>query len=104
ESGAAEVLQNLGAEPKKVRNAVEFIIGRGDHVAPGSIELTPRTKKVIELAAEEARRLNHDTINPEHLLLGLTSEGEGIAIGILESLGIDLEQVRQRIRMMSNRK
>jgi ATP-dependent Clp protease ATP-binding subunit ClpC len=91
---AAKVLNNLGVELSKVRSAVEFIIGRGEKATSGDIGLTPRAKKVIELAVEEARRLNHSYIGTEHLLLGLVREGEGIAFGVLESLGVSLERVR----------
>src|SRR5260221_7662573 len=91
---AAKVLSNLGVELNKVRSAVEFIIGRGDRIVLGDIGLTPRAKKVIELAVDEARRLNHHYIGTEHLLLGLVREGEGIAAGVLESLGVNLEKVR----------
>ena len=59
---AARVLSNLGVELTKVRSAVEFIIGRGERPSPGDIGLTPRSKKVIELAVDEARRLNHHYI------------------------------------------
>jgi ATP-dependent Clp protease ATP-binding subunit ClpC len=104
EGVAAKVLANLGVELSKVRSAVEFIIGRGDRVVTGEIGLTPRAKKVIELAVDEARRLNHHYIGTEHLLLGLVREGEGIAAGVLESLGVNLEKVRaetQRILSQS---
>ena len=94
---AAKVLANLGVELPKVRSAVEFIIGRGDRSVTGDIGLTPRAKKVIELAVDEARRLNHHYIGTEHLLLGLVREGEGIAAGVLESLGVSLEKVRNQI-------
>ena len=91
---AAKVLANLGIELNKVRSAVEFIIGRGERSTMSEIGLTPRAKKVIELAVDEARRLNHHYIGTEHLLLGLVREGEGIAAGVLESLGVNLESVR----------
>jgi len=94
---AAKVLANLGVELNKVRSAVEFIIGRGDRTVTGDIGLTPRAKKVIELAVDEARRLNHHYIGTEHLLLGLVREGEGIAAGVLESLGVSLDKVRNQI-------
>ena len=94
EGVAAKVLGNLGVELNKVRSAVEFIIGRGDRTVLGEIGLTPRAKKVIELAVDEARRLNHSYIGTEHLLLGLVREGEGIAAGVLESLGVNIERVR----------
>ncbi len=91
---AARVLSNLGVELHKVRSAVEFIIGRGERSTPGEIGLTPRAKKVIELAVDEARRLNHHYIGTEHLLIGLMREGEGVAAGVLESLGVNLDKVR----------
>ena len=91
---AARVLSNLSVELSKVRSAVEFIIGRGERSASGEIGLTPRAKKVIELAVDEARRLNHHYIGTEHLLIGLMREGEGVAAGVLESLGVSLDKVR----------
>ena len=97
EGVAAKVLGNLGVELNKVRSAVEFIIGRGDRAVMGEIGLTPRAKKVIELAVDEARRLGHHYIGTEHLLLGLVREGEGIAAGVLESLGVSLDKVRAEV-------
>lgn len=94
EGVAAKVLSNLGVDLNKIRSAVEFIIGRGERTSSGEIGLTPRAKKVIELAVDEARRLNHNYIGTEHLLLGLLREGEGVAAGVLESLGVNLEKVR----------
>jgi WD40 repeat protein len=91
---AAKVLSNLGVELNKIRSAVEFVISRGDHVVPGAIGLTPHAKRVIELAVNEARRLNQTYIGTEHLLLGLMLEGEGIAAWVLESLGVNLEDAR----------
>lgn len=94
---AAQVLRDLGIELQKVRSAVEFVIGRGDRNVIGDIGLTPRAKRVIELAVEESRRLNHNYIGTEHLLLGLLLEGEGIAAGVLESLGVSLEKVGGKV-------
>ncbi len=91
---AARVLSNLSVELGKVRSAVEFIIGKGERSSPGDIGLTPRAKKVIELAVDEARRLNHHYIGTEHILIGLMREGEGVAAGVLESLGVSLDKVR----------
>ncbi len=102
EGVAARVLGNLGVELHKVRSAVEFIIGRGEKMVLGDIGLTPRAKKVIELAIDEARRLNHHYIGTEHLLLGLVREGEGIAAGVLESLGVSLEKVRSEVIKVLN--
>jgi ATP-dependent Clp protease ATP-binding subunit ClpC len=95
---AAKVLANLGVELDKVRSAVEFIIGRGERTVRGEIGLTPRAKRVIELAVDEARRLGHNYIGTEHLLLGLLREGEGVAAGVLESLGVSLEKVREETK------
>jgi uncharacterized damage-inducible protein DinB len=94
---AASVLKNMGIKLLKVRSAVESIIERGDRRVTGEIGLTPRAKRVIELAVDEARRLNHHYIGTEHLLLGLVREGEGIAAGVLESLGISLERTREQV-------
>ncbi|HCV27939.1 MAG TPA: NDP-hexose 4-ketoreductase, partial [Dehalococcoidia bacterium] len=94
EGSAAKVLSNLNVELTKVRSAVEFIIGRGERPSSSEIGLTPRAKKVIELAVDEARRLNHHYIGTNHLLIGLMREGEGVAAGVLESLGVSLDKVR----------
>ena len=102
EGVAARVLENMNVELPKVRTAVEFIIGRGDRPVVGEVGLTPRAKRVIELAIDEARRLGHNYIGTEHLLLGLVREGEGIAAGVLESLGVNLDKVRHEvIRVLS---
>ena len=92
---ASKVLVNLGVELNKVRSAVEFIIGRNDApISKEGIGLTPRAKKVIELAVDEARRSNHNYIGTEHLLIGLMREGDGVAAGVLENLGVNLDKVR----------
>src|SRR5258707_6889140 len=96
EGVAAKVLHNLGVDLQKVRSSVEDIIGRGDRIVLGEIGLTPRAKQVIELSVDEARRMNHHYIGKEHLLLGLIREGEGIAVGVLERLGVNLEQARRQ--------
>lgn len=93
---AARVLHGLGVELERVRRGVEFIIGRGDRIVLGEIGLTPRAKKVIELSVDESRRLGHRYIGTEHILLGLVREGEGIAAGVLQSLGVNLARVLQK--------
>jgi len=95
EGTAAKILNGLEIELNKIRSAVEFVIGKGDNSTSGEIGLTPRAKKVIELAVDEARRLSHQHIGTEHLLIGLMREGEGVASGVLESLGVDLDKVRE---------
>jgi ATP-dependent Clp protease ATP-binding subunit ClpC len=94
EGVAARVLSSLAVDLSKVQSAVEFIIGRGEKPTQGEIGLTPRAKKVVELAVDEARRMNHTYIGTEHLLIGLLREGEGVAAGVLESLGVTLDKVR----------
>ena len=102
EGVAARVLANLGVDLNKVRSAVEFIIGRGERPAQGEIGLTPRAKKVVELAVDEARRMNHTYIGTEHLLIGLLREGEGVAAGVLESLSVTLDKVRSETQRILN--
>lgn len=94
EGVAARVLQNLGVALDDVRKRVEYLIGRGDQAVKPPIGLTPRAKKVIELAVEEARYLGHHYIGTEHLLLGMIREGEGIGPKVLEMMKVNLEQVR----------
>ncbi len=99
---AAKVLSNLGVELGKVREAVESIVGRGNSPDDGPVGLTPRAKKVIELAVDEARRLQHNFIGTEHLLLGILREGEGIAAEILQSMNVNLDRLRtQTIQLLS---
>ena len=94
---AAKALASMGVELEKVRLAVDSIIGRDDRDSVGDGGLTPRTKKVIELAVDEARILKHRYIGTEHLLLGLIREGDGIAAGVLENLGVNLQQARTEV-------
>jgi ATP-dependent Clp protease ATP-binding subunit ClpC len=97
EGVAARVLTGLGFELSNVRSSVEAVIGRGDSTVLGNLGLAPRVKKVLELAVDEARQLNHDRINSEHLLLGLLREGEGVAAGIITKGGVSLDNVRTRV-------
>jgi len=99
---AAKVLVNLGLELARVRQTVESSMGKGDRTVSGEVGLTPRAKRVIELAVDEARRLHHNYIGTEHLLLGLLREGEGTAASALEGLGVTLEKVRAEVvRLLS---
>jgi hypothetical protein len=94
---AAKVLGRMGVDLAKVRMVVEFTMGRGDSPVVGEVGLTPRAKRVIELAIDEARRLDHHYIGTEHLLLGLVREGEGTAAQVFESLGVSLGQTRAEV-------
>jgi ATP-dependent Clp protease ATP-binding subunit ClpC len=98
---AVRVLRELGVDPRQIRERVERTVGRGQRASYGKLSLTPRTKRVIELAVDEARRLGHHYIGTEHLLLGLVREGEGVAVDVLKGLGISLDKVRsQTARVM----
>ena len=99
EGVAARLLDGLGIELRQARAAVERIVGRGTQPAIQPIGLSPLAKRVIELAVDEARRLNHTYIGTEHLLLGIVREGEGVAASVLQSLGssTDLRTVRRQI-------
>jgi len=100
EGVAAKVLTHLGVDLKRARSDVEFLAGRGGRPVAGEIGLTPGAKKVIELAIDEARRLHHSYIGTEHLLLGLVREGEGVAAGVVESLGVTLKNVRAEVKRL----
>ncbi len=98
---AVRVLRDLGVDPRQIRERVERTVGRGQRTLYGKLSLTPRTKRVIELAVDEARRLGHHYIGTEHLLLGLVREGEGVAVDVLKGLGVSLDKVRsQTARVM----
>ncbi|MCK4958694.1 MAG: NDP-hexose 4-ketoreductase, partial [Planctomycetes bacterium] len=94
----ANVLKNLDVDIKKLRLEIEKVVKSGpDMVTMGKLPQTPRAKKVIEFAIEEARALNHNYVGTEHILLGLLRETEGIAAQVLMNLGLKLEEVRQEV-------
>ena len=96
-SVAIRVLQDLNISPDQVRAAIERAVGRGPRAPLTQPILTPRTKRVIEIAVEEARRLGHHYIGTEHLLLGLLREEDGVAVDVLRRLGAPPEKVRERV-------
>jgi hypothetical protein len=97
---AAKVLNNLGVDIGVVRKTIESVLGRNERIIIQQIIPTSRVKKVIELSFEEARRLGHDYVGTEHLLLGLLLEGEGIAAHVLLDLGASLAKVRAEIESL----
>ena len=97
ESVAAKVLERLGINLLRVRTEVEAIVGKGGQTTQQEVVFTPRAKRVIELAFEEAKTLNHNYIGTEHLLLGLVREGEGVAARVLNNLEVDPQKVRSEI-------
>ncbi|MFI5458341.1 MAG: ATP-dependent Clp protease ATP-binding subunit [Isosphaerales bacterium] len=95
---AANVLRNLEVDLRKIRNEVEKIVQAGpEMVTMGKLPQTPRAKKVIEYAIEEARNLNHNYVGTEHLLLGLLREQEGVAAQVLLNLNLKLDEVREEV-------
>ncbi len=95
---AVNVLQKMGLDLETVRMEVEKQVGTGpDQKVIGNIPYTPRVKKVLSLAAREAKALNHTYVGTEHILLGLLREGDGVAARVLKNLDVDIEQTRQEI-------
>jgi ATP-dependent Clp protease ATP-binding subunit ClpC len=98
EGVAASVLQKLGVDLEAIRIEVEKLVQPGPQTqVVGDIPFTPRSKKALELSAEEARALGHNYIGTEHLLLGLVKEGEGMAYRVLLNLGLDLGKLRNEV-------
>ncbi len=95
---AVNVLQKIGLDLETVRMEVEKLVGTGpDQKMIGNIPYTPRVKKVLNLAAKEAKALNHTYVGTEHILLGLLREGDGVAARVLKNMDVDIEQTRQEI-------
>jgi ATP-dependent Clp protease ATP-binding subunit ClpC len=93
---AGRVLREMGAKPDRVAEMVERMTGTGRRSSSaGKLELTPRTKQVLEFAVEEARKLSHNYIGTEHLLLGLIRHADGVAIDVLRQLGLTPDRIRR---------
>jgi ATP-dependent Clp protease ATP-binding subunit ClpC len=97
---AMRVLQELGIKPDQVRSAVERAVGKGTRPTFTQPTLTPRTKRVIEISVDEARKMGHHYIGTEHLLLGLVQEGEGVAVDVLRRLGASPERIREEVNRL----
>lgn len=97
EGVAARVLEDLGVQLAQTRHSVEFIVGIGEGESRADKELSARAKNVITLAIDEAKRLGHNYIGTEHILLGLIRNGEGVATGVLDMLGVSLEQIKTNV-------
>ncbi len=100
EGVAARALKNLGLDLNKTRDEIIKVIGEGDEIPSKEITFTPRAKRVLELANEEARRQGVNYVGTEHLLLGLLSEGEGVGGRVLQKMGISSDKVRQQVVMI----
>ena len=99
EGTVAEIFGNLNVNLLHVRSAVEFIIGQGGDQPTGELETTPQAKKIIELAIDEARRDKAREVTPFHLLAGVVRQGEGVAAGVLESMGVTLKELSKRLKI-----
>ncbi len=97
---AARVLKSMGVNLKQTRTEIEKNIGQGSGFVGVKIPFTPRGKRLLESAVDEARQLGHDYVGTEHLLLGLTHDGQGLAVRTLENLGIDRLEVRDQVMAM----
>src|SRR5947209_18111280 len=98
EGVAANVLKNLGLDLHTIRREIEkIVLGGPGEISSRMLPQTPRAKKVIEYAIEEARNLGHNYVGTEHLLLGLLREHEGVAAQVLINLGMKLEEVREEV-------
>lgn len=97
EGVAGRALEALGISLDKVREEVVKIIGIGDQPFLGEVPFTPRAKRVLELATDEARQLGHNYVGTEHILLGLIREGEGVAAQVLKNMGADMENARKQV-------
>lgn len=97
ESIAAKVLLTLGLDADKVREAVSQMVEGSSEPSPPEPSLTARAKKVLELSLDEARRMGNNYVGPEHLLLGLIREGEGVAASILGATGADYRKLRSMV-------
>jgi ATP-dependent Clp protease ATP-binding subunit ClpA len=97
DSVAVSALAAVGVSQVAARRQVEELTGRGSHQHSGHIPFTPRAKTVLELSLREALRLGHDSIEPEHILLGLISEGDGVGAQALTRLSADLKRIRLEV-------
>src|SRR5438105_1215570 len=102
DSVAARILDRLGVSLGRIRSEIERQVTRGDGRLGQDMQLTPRAKRVIDLAYDEARQLNNNYIGTEHLLLGLIREGEGLAGRVLNKLGVDLDRTRRAVILLQD--
>ncbi len=102
DSVAARILDRMGVSLGRIRSEIERQVTKGDGRLGQDMQLTPRAKRVIDLAYDEARNLNNNYIGTEHLLLGLIREGEGLAGRVLQKLGVDLERTRREVMSLQD--
>jgi excisionase family DNA binding protein len=97
QSMAGKILHALGAKYTQVRSAVEFIVGQGGAKQSGDLEYTATARKLLQLAVEEAMKLQHEQVDTSHVLLALCRGDQGVAAGALQHVGINLEEVREAV-------
>ncbi len=100
---ASKVLQELNASIEDIRNSIKDAVTEGSSESYEHIPFTPRAKKVLELSLREALQMGHNYIGTEHILLGLLREGEGVAARVLNSLGINIENVKEKVKEILSR-
>jgi dihydroneopterin aldolase len=97
EGVAARALERLNVTLRGAREQLESIVGYGEEGTGAQAPFTPRSKKVLELALREAKRLGHNYIGTEHILLGLVRENEGVASQMLSGMGVEADEVRHEV-------
>ncbi len=102
DSKSARILDALGVNSEQIRSEIEGQVEHGQRRPGQDMQLTPGAKRVVDLAYKEARRLNHNHIGSEHLLLGLIREGDGLAGQVLAKLGVDLKRTRQEVQRLQD--
>ncbi len=102
DSVAARILDGMGISLGRIRTEIERQVARGDGRIGQDMQLTPRAKRIIDLAYDEARQLSNNYIGTEHILLGLIREGEGLAGRVLAKLGVELERTRREVMALQD--
>src|SRR4030067_1200354 len=103
EGMAARVFYELNVSFDNIRSAVREVVNEGTSESYEHIPFTPRAKKVLELSLREALQMGHNYIGTEHILLGLLKEGEGVAARVLNSMGVTLDNVKEKVKELLNR-
>ena len=100
DSVAARILERMGVPPARVRSEVErqVVVVKGDARPEQDVQLTPRARRIVDLASDEARQLDTNYVGTQHFLLGMIREGEGLAARILTQLEVDLEHTRSEVK------
>lgn len=94
---AAQALRSHGLNYKQARKKIQEIVGHGAGALVKEILLTPRTQRVIDFSMQETRKMGHVRIGPEHLLLGIIKDGDGVAVRVLQTFGVDLQKLRATV-------